>query len=136
MLLGLAIAIAAILAAKSLAVGEAPGGELPQDALDRALEANQPVLVFFHSLNCDPCVQAIEVVDRVMPEYEDVITLVDVNISDTANHPLLRSVGVRTIPAFYFYDRSGEYEVYYGVPVEEDLRSLLDGLESGSLDGV
>jgi thioredoxin-like negative regulator of GroEL len=124
----LALLITAIIGAKSINSDPSPVGELPQTQLEHALEAGQPAVAFFHSLNCDPCIRAMGVVDEVLPEYAGEIVLVDVNVSDTANHSLLRSVGVRMIPAFYFYDRSGEIRVHYGAPHADELREVLNEL--------
>lgn len=131
-LTGLALIILGILGAKTLAFGETSGTQLLEDQLDQALEAGQPTLAFFHSLDCDPCIRAMEVVDEVFPAYEGSIVLVDVNVSDTANHPLLRRVGLRTIPAFYVYNQSGEVRVYYGVPHAEELDAVLGELVGGN----
>lgn len=131
-LIGLAVVILGILGVKTLTPKKEAQTQLPEDQLDQALEAGQPTLAFFHSLDCDPCIRAMEVVDEVFPAYEGSIVLVDVIVSDTANHPLLRRVGVRTIPAFYLYDRSGEVKVYYGVPYADELRTVLKELEEGN----
>lgn len=130
-LIALAAIVIVILGSKALTSEESTWTQLPEDQLDRALAASQPTLAFFHSLNCDPCIRAMQVVDEVYPTYEESIVLVDVNVSDTANHDLLRRVGVRTIPAFFFYDRFGEVQILYGVPQADQLRAKFRELGIG-----
>jgi thiol-disulfide isomerase/thioredoxin len=100
----------------------------PGDELAQALAGGRPALVFFHSMSCEPCLQAIRTVEQVVPEYAQAVTLVDVNVSDTSTHDLLRRTGIRAIPAFAFYDRDGESTLYYGALSKEYLKQLLDGL--------
>jgi len=125
------VVIAGIVGMKVFSSEEGIDGQLPEEQLDYALVTGQPTLVFFHSMNCDPCIAAMQVVEDVYQAYEESIVLVDVNVSETANHPLLRRVGVRTIPAFFVYDRSGELQIYYGVPQPDQLRAVLTELGEG-----
>jgi hypothetical protein len=41
----------------------------PSDQLQQALAADQPVLVFMHSTNCQSCIDMMKVVDEVYPEF-------------------------------------------------------------------
>jgi len=130
-LLGLALLIAGIMGVKGLNTEADLSDERPEAQLGRALAEGTPTFAFFHSLDCDPCIQAMRRVDDVYPSFEGSVVLVDINVSDTQNHALLRRAGVRAIPTFFFYDRSGEVEIYYGVPQADQLRGLLSKLSKG-----
>lgn len=109
----------------------ASAGELPAVQLDRALQAGQPTLAFFHSDNCEQCIAMMEVVARVHPEFSNKVTLVDVNVYDENNAELLRSVGLQYIPTLIFFDRTGKGQVSVGVMEDDLLRQTLADLADG-----
>ncbi len=96
--------------------------------LDRALQAGEPTLAFFHSDNCKQCIVMMETVGQVYPEFSTLVTLVDVNVYDMKNAGLLKSVGLQYIPTLIFYDQSGEKQVSVGVMEAEQLRQTLAAL--------
>jgi len=99
--------------------------------LDQALEANLPVLAFFHSNNCEKCLIMIKTVLQVYPEFQDRVVLVDVDVYNDFNRPLLRRVRVQYIPTLIFYNHSGDSETQVGVMEAERLRQTLAALARG-----
>jgi thiol:disulfide interchange protein len=110
---------------------EARAGDLPAVQLDRALQAGQPILAFFHSNNCHQCIVMMETVTQVYPEFSSTITLVDVNVYDEYNAALLQRVGLQYIPTLIFYDHIGQGQVSVGVMEAEQLRQTLAVLAAG-----
>lgn len=128
---GLALLVAAIMLFK----GSPKEGEavdvLPSEQLQRALSQGQPTVVFFHSLTCDPCMQMVDHMEQVYPSFSNRVELVDVNVSDTRNHTLLREQGVRVIPSLVFYDSAGQSSTTYGVMTPGDLQQQLESVATG-----
>jgi thiol-disulfide isomerase/thioredoxin len=130
---GLFILIAAVflLKEKPKAPAIQAAGETPQIQLERALEAGQPVLAFYHSNNCQSCIDMIAVVNQIYPEFSDDVILVDVDVYDTRNQPLLKAVGLRYIPTQMLYDRSGSKQTVVGVMQPDQLREALAAIRQG-----
>ena len=124
-LVGLALVIAVILVAKEKPQVGAVSGEAPAAQLARLLEAGQPTLAFFHSNNCDSCLQMIAIVNQVYPEYKGTVSLVDINVYDPQNRSLLQAVGLQYIPTQIFYDRKGNSDTMIGVMQPEELYQAL-----------
>lgn len=101
---------------------------LPEAQLERALSAGMPTLAFFHSNNCEQCLIMIKTVDQVLPEFAGAVTLVDVNVYDPNNEPLLRKVRLQYIPTLVFFDRSGQGQIHVGVMEPDVLRQQLSKL--------
>jgi thioredoxin 1 len=101
---------------------------LPEDQLDQALEQGLPILAFFHSLTCTPCKQMTGIVEEVYPEFENQVVLVDVDVYDQKNQPLLRKASIRTIPTVIFIDRNGQGQTYIGVMPADQLKATLSGM--------
>jgi thiol:disulfide interchange protein len=137
-IIGLALLVGAVFLIKTTLAAETQEGTnaadpsasstLPEALFDQALENGQPVLAFFHSLNCIPCMQMMEIVADVYPEFENEVVLVDVDVYDRQNQSLLRRASIRTIPTVIFIDRSGEGEIYIGVMEADQLQTTLSGL--------
>ncbi|GAB4473452.1 MAG: hypothetical protein Kow00124_12450 [Anaerolineae bacterium] len=126
---GIALLVIAILTLKGEVSAEPRAALLPAEQLQQALADARPTMVFFHSLDCDPCVQMMGVVDGVYPSFSETVVLVDVNVSDTRNHDLLRAEGIRAIPSLVFYSRGGRRsETFYGVMPPEQLEQALQSL--------
>ena len=104
---------------------------LPEAQLDRALKASQPTLAFFHSNDCQQCIEMIAIVDQVYPEFQNTITLVDIDVYDERNTALLNRVGLQYIPTLIFYDRTGKEDVSVGVMEAEILHTTLKALAGG-----
>ena len=132
-LAGIALIITVIIIVKNQSV-EQPGSTANQTAealLDQYLEEGKPTFVFFHSNNCQSCIDMIAIVDQVYPEFEDKIALVDVNVYDSANQDLLRRAKIYSIPTQVFIDRAGQGKVTMGVMTPEDFRTQLLALSKG-----
>ena len=119
-----------VLALKDGSQPEAPtnSSDLPQAQLDAALNAGKPALAFFHSNNCEQCIIMVETVGRVFPEFSDSVTLVDIDVYDPNNEPLLHKVVLQYIPTLIFYDQHGQGQTYVGVMAADVLRERLIAL--------
>ena len=98
---------------------------LPADQLSQALAAGRPVLVFMHSNNCQSCIDMMRVVDQVYPELAAQIALVDVDVYDEANEPLMQVLGLRYIPTIVVYDRAGKAAQNVGAMKADVFRTFL-----------
>jgi thiol:disulfide interchange protein len=105
--------------------------DLPAAQLDQALAENKPTLAFFHSDNCYQCIVMMDIVAQVYPEFENAVTLVDINVYDERNDELLRRVGLQYIPTLIFYNLAGNGQVSVGVMEAENLRQTLSALAGG-----
>jgi len=133
-IVGVALLVVAILVFKEKPQAATPAAnpnESPQAQLDRALQAGQPTLAFFHSNNCQQCIVMMETVAQVYPEFVDSITLVDINVYDENNQALLQRVRLQYIPTLVFYDHTGQGQVSVGVMEAEQLRQTLAALAEG-----
>ncbi len=97
----------------------------PADQLDQALAAGQPVLVFMHSTTCQSCIDMTKVVDQIYPEFADRIALVDVDVYDEANGPLMEKLGLRYIPTVVAFDKEGKTAQNVGAMKAVAFRSFL-----------
>ena len=131
---GLLVMVAAVLLLKG---GQAPQAAessaegAPQARLAQALEEGKPILAFYHSNNCVSCLEMIEIVNQVYPEYREEVVLVDVNVYDPQNKALLQAVDLRYIPTQMIYDRSGSHQTVVGVMPPEQLREALAAAAQG-----
>ena len=105
--------------------------ELPQAHLERMLSEGQPILAFFHSDTCYQCIEMTKIVNRVYPDFEDHVALVDVNVYDERNRALLQRAEIRVIPTLIFFDRSGSGQGFTGVMPDEQLEAVLTNISSG-----
>lgn len=105
--------------------------DLPETQLNQALQSGQPVLVFFHAAGCHNCTAMSEIVAQVYPEFSDSIALVDVNVVERRNMPLVKQAKVQYIPTLNFYDQDGQEQVYVGVMEADQLRVTLASLAGG-----
>lgn len=101
---------------------------LPEAQLERALKAGKPALAFFHSNNCEQCLEMIDTIGKVFPAFAGVVTLVDVNVYDKANEPLLQKAKVQLIPTLVFYNRNGQSQTHVGPMEANVLRQELNAL--------
>lgn len=126
---GLVLLVAVVLMVKDKPQAAAPAGVLPAAQLERALEARQPALAFYHSNNCHSCIEMIGIVQQVYPEFSSSVALVDVNVYAEENRPLLRKQQIQYIPTLVFYDQQGSREVFVGVMETEALRKKLTTIQ-------
>ena len=97
----------------------------PEEQLDRYLESGKPVFVFFHSTNCQSCIDMMAIVDQVYPEFESSVPLIDVNVYDPINENLLRRARINTIPTQLFVDAAGQGKIAMGIMTPEQLSEQL-----------
>lgn len=129
---GVLLLAAVILALKGRPETTAPvsSAGLPEAQIDQAISSGEPTLAFFHSNKCEQCLIMIDIVERVFPEYAGSVKLVDVDVYDPNNKPLLRRIGLQYIPTLVFIDRRGQGKSFVGVMEADILRqnlSLLAG---------
>lgn len=106
--------------------------ESPEVQLDRHLEERRPVFVFFHSNNCQSCIDMIQIVNQVYPEFKDKVALVDVNVYDATNENLLKRARINSIPTQVFIDATGQGKMAMGVMTPDQLRQQLQMLAGGN----
>ncbi|MGC9399269.1 MAG: thioredoxin fold domain-containing protein [Anaerolineae bacterium] len=106
-------------------------GESPEAHLDRLLEEGQPIFAFFHSNTCYQCIEMDKSVQEVYPDFAGQVALVDVNVYDEANGPLLQRAEIRVIPTLIFIDRTGQGTGATGVMPAEQLQEALTSLAAG-----
>jgi thiol-disulfide isomerase/thioredoxin len=125
-IVGFCFLIAAVLVIKNNSQeAEAVPFMLPETQLEQSLNAGEPVLAFFHSNTCYQCLQMTAIVDEVYPDFSTLVTLVDVDVYDNQNIPLLRKAQIQTIPTIILFDRTGQGQAYLGVMQPEHLRQQL-----------
>jgi len=100
----------------------------PQARLASALQSGRPALVFMHSLTCESCQEMMGVTAQVMPEFEEDVTLIDVNVDEPANQAILRSEHLQLIPTEVFYDGQGKRQEFVGVMTTQQLRATLNAI--------
>ena len=97
----------------------------PADQYKYAIINSKPALVFIHSNTCDPCIEMIQIVNDVYPEFEDQVILIDVNVYDDQNQGLIAQLGINYIPTLVFYFQNGESQTQVGVLTTDELRQHL-----------
>ncbi|RPI87446.1 MAG: thioredoxin [Chloroflexi bacterium] len=131
---GLALVILTIFAFKEKPKAESPstGSTDPAEVqLDTALEKSLPTFAFFHANNCQQCILMMEIVAQVYPDFEKDVTLVDINVYDEENQPLLQRVRLQYIPTLIFYDQNGQSTTHVGVMEAAQLSDTLAALAGG-----
>lgn len=119
--------IAVIFLVKNQSVDRTQSGnnQTAETQLDQYLEKGKPAFVFFHSNNCQSCIDMIAIVEYVYPEFKDNIAMVDVNVYDPANQNLIQRAKVSSIPTQVFIDHTGQGKIIMGVMTADDLRTQL-----------
>lgn len=107
---------------------QAGDGQLPEQRLDQLMQAGVPTLAFFHSNNCEQCLEMVDIVNQVYPEFQQRVGLVDINVYDPANARLLEMARIRVIPTLVFYDHQRQGEVFMGVMQPDALRAKFETL--------
>jgi len=97
----------------------------PADQLTQALAGGKPALVFMHSTTCQSCKDMMKVVDQVYPEFAGQVALVDVDVNDNANGPLMQKLGLRYIPTIVVYNREGKASQNVGAMKPDAFRTFL-----------
>lgn len=125
-LAGLVLASAMAILIQDHPPDKTASGELPVAQLERALEAGQPTMAFYHSNNCKSCIEMIAIVEQVVPEFSGSVALVEVNVYEDENRALLQKQQIQYIPTLVFYVPQGTREVLVGVMDAEALRQKLE----------
>lgn len=99
--------------------------------LDQALSDRRPTFVFLHSTDCIPCKAMMETVADIYPEYQESVTLIDVDIYDPQNQNILRRERLQSIPTLVFYDAQGIRQVYIGAMQPDHFRDVMTQLVAG-----
>ena len=102
-----------------------PAGGSAVDQLSRGANEKRPALVFMHSTTCQSCIDMMKVVDQVYPEFKDQLVLVDVDIYDEANGPLMDSLGLRYIPTVVVFNSKGKASQNVGAMKADAFRTFL-----------
>lgn len=129
-LAGLALLLAAMFFFKNGTPATAPDSSL-EAQLDAALAAHRPTFVFLHSLDCIPCKEMMGVVAEVYPEFQDSVTLIDVDVYDQRNENILRREGLQSIPTLVFYDSAGRRQMFIGAMPADQFRDVMTQLAAG-----
>lgn len=96
---------------------------------EAAIKTGKPVYVLFHSMTCQPCIEISEVVDRVLPEYEDRIVFVNAITDDPSAQRLAQRFEFQYIPTSFFLAPDGTVSnSFTGAMSEEQMRGYLDRL--------
>ena len=106
--------------------------ENPEERLDRLISEKEPVFAFFHSNNCQLCLEMIDIVNEVYPEYQNEVSLIDINVYDEINRNLLIRAKIQAIPTQFFIYRSGEVNRSIGMMSADQLRSELEKMSGDS----
>ena len=136
-ILGVVVLVLAVIIIKEKPQAATPAAnpsELAEVQLDRALQAGQPTLAFFHSNNCIQCTKMMAVVAQVYPEFDDSVALVDVNVYDESNSSLLQRANIRAIPTQIFFDETGRRTVVLGAMTPDEFRDQLRALAGAAGD--
>ncbi len=70
----------------------------------------------------------VDIVNRVYPEFQERVGLVDINVYDPRNTRLLEMARIQVIPTLVFYDHQGQGEVFMGVMQPDALRAKFETL--------
>lgn len=100
----------------------------PEEQVDRYMEQGQAAFIFFHSNNCQSCIDMMGVVDEVYPEFQEVLPIVDVNVYDPLNQRLLQRAQINTIPTQLFLGADGQGKISIGLMSPDQLREQLSTL--------
>jgi len=107
--------------------------ESPADQYKFAIVNRKPTLVFFHSNTCKSCLQMIDTVYEVYPEFSAQVVLIDVDVYDPQNDDLINRVGINYIPTLVFYNKTGDSLFSIGVISSEELRQKLNDISQGKI---
>ncbi len=94
--------------------------------------AGSPLVVFFHSPDCSSCAQVQDALDRVYPEFNDSIALLDLDVTNRRERPFVEANGVITTPTLLFINSSGAEKLFTGEISPEALRAELTALAGGT----
>ena len=127
---GIVVLAVMLLLVKNQATSSTLPAEISLEAqYDKYFKEGKPIFAFFHSTNCNSCIEMMRNVNQVYPEFNENVELVDVDVYDTHNSNLLRRFNIRSIPTQVFIDRHGQNKVVIGVIELNQLRQYLQLLK-------
>jgi len=100
--------------------------------LEELRAAGSPVVVYFHSPDCSSCKQVQASLDEVHPEFKNIVTLLDVDVTNLRYRDLVNQAGVQTAPTLLLVNASGEEKLIVGEISPQDLRAELALLAGGA----
>jgi thiol-disulfide isomerase/thioredoxin len=118
-----------LLAKNQSATSTLPSNMSPEAQYDQYIKQGKPTFAFFHSTNCDTCIEMMGIVAQIYPEFKEHVALVDTDVYDAQNSNLLRRFNIRSIPTQVFIDRHGQKKVVIGVISTVQLRQYLQILK-------
>lgn len=104
---------------------------MPETMLAKALAEGKPTVAFYHSNSCDSCIQMIKVVRQVYGEFVNSVVLVDVNVYQEYNQPLVQRERISFIPSMVFYNAAGQSKRFVGVMQPDQFRDQLLEISAG-----
>lgn len=91
--------------------------------LDKILEENQRVLLYFWASWCGPCKMTAPVVEEVRRYVSDV-KIVKINVEE--DKEIVESIGISSIPAFVYYKNGQLVNRITGAATKETLLELIE----------
>ncbi len=111
----------------------APAAVDPVEAYDQALAGDLPIVVFFHSGGCPPCIETAQAVNSVMPDYAGTVAYVDAPTGDPRTRPLFQRLSFQFVPTTFFLTPDGEvFDQFTGAMAAGEFQSRLDALVAAS----
>lgn len=111
----------------------APAAVDPVEAYDQALAGDLPIVVFFHSGGCPPCIETAEAVNAVMPGYADTVAYVDAPTGDSRTRPLFQRLSFQFVPTTFFLTPDGAvFDQFTGAMAAGEFQTRLDALVAAS----
>ena len=86
----------------------------------------KPIFIDFYADWGGPCKMFKQVLEEVVPEYENKIKMYEVNIEDEPG--IAQQFGARSIPYMVFISKSGERQPQIGVLDKDTLKYYFEGL--------
>ena len=86
----------------------------------------KPIFIDFYADWWGPCKMFEQVLNKIVPEYEDKINMYKVDISE--EQELAAMFGARSIPYMVFISKSGDVSMKLGSLNEDELKYYYEGL--------
>lgn len=90
------------------------------------LASEKPIVVDFTASWCGPCKVVSPLMDQLIEEFGDQVTVVKVDIDQ--NKAITKDHNVRSIPAVIYFNNGEEVNRVIGVKPYEEFQAILKGL--------